>query len=41
MPMPPDAPRTEVTLTRTFNAPRALVWKAWTDPQMMARWWGP
>jgi len=34
-------PRTEVTLTRTFNAPRALVWKAWTDPQMMARWWGP
>lgn len=35
------APRVEVTLTRTFEAPRALVWKAWTDPQMMARWWGP
>ena len=36
-----QTPRTEVTLTRTFDAPRALVWKAWTDPQMMARWWGP
>lgn len=35
------APRVEVTLTRIFDAPRALVWKAWTDPQMMARWWGP
>ena len=34
-------PRVEVTLTRIFNAPRELVWKAWTDPQMMARWWGP
>jgi uncharacterized protein YndB with AHSA1/START domain len=34
-------PRVEATLTRTFNAPRELVWKAWTDPQMMARWWGP
>ena len=34
-------PRTEVTLTRIFNAPRELVWKAWTDPAMLARWWGP
>src|SRR5690348_6609781 len=34
-------PRTEVTLTRIFDAPRALVWKAWTDPAMLARWWGP
>ena len=33
--------RTEVTLTRTFDAPRELVWKAWTDPAMLARWWGP
>ena len=33
--------RTEVTLTRIFDAPRALVWKAWTDPAMLARWWGP
>jgi uncharacterized protein YndB with AHSA1/START domain len=34
-------PRTEVTLTRIFDAPRDLVWKAWTDPAMLARWWGP
>jgi len=30
-----------VTLTRMFDAPRALVWKAWTDPKMMAQWFGP
>ena len=34
-------PRTEVTLTRIIDAPRELVWKAWTDPAMLARWWGP
>jgi uncharacterized protein YndB with AHSA1/START domain len=28
-------------LTRIFNAPRALVFKAWTDPFHLARWWGP
>src|SRR5690349_20680881 len=31
----------EVKIVRTFNAPRALVWKAWTDPAHVARWWGP
>jgi len=30
-----------VTLARVFDAPRALVWKAWTDPKMMAQWFGP
>ena len=30
-----------VTLIRVFDAPRALVWKAWTDPKMMAQWFGP
>jgi uncharacterized protein YndB with AHSA1/START domain len=30
-----------VTLTRIFEAPRALVWQAWTDPKMMAQWFGP
>lgn len=34
-------PRTEVTLSRTFAAPRSLVWKAWTDANLLARWWGP
>ena len=30
-----------LTLTRTFDAPRDLVWKAWTDPKFVAQWWGP
>ena len=30
-----------VTLTRAFDAPPALVWQAWTDPIMMAQWFGP
>ena len=28
-------------LTRTFNAPRDLVWKAWTDEAHLAKWFGP
>jgi len=31
----------EVVITRIFDAPRELVFHAWTDPQHMARWWGP
>jgi uncharacterized protein YndB with AHSA1/START domain len=31
----------DVILTRVFNAPRALVFKAWTDPKLTAQWWGP
>jgi uncharacterized protein YndB with AHSA1/START domain len=31
----------DFTITRVFDAPRELVWKAWTDPTMMAQWWGP
>jgi uncharacterized protein YndB with AHSA1/START domain len=38
---PTKDPRTEVTLTRIFDAPRDMVWKAWTEPTMLARWWGP
>ena len=32
---------TELVVTRTFDAPRELVWKAWTEPQRFMRWWGP
>jgi uncharacterized protein YndB with AHSA1/START domain len=28
-------------ITRTFDAPRELVWAAWTEPERMMRWWGP
>lgn len=31
----------DVTITRVFNAPRALVFKMWTDPKLLAQWWGP
>ena len=28
-------------ITRSFDAPRALVWKAFADPYHLAQWWGP
>ncbi len=31
----------ELVITRIFDAPRDLVWKAWTDPKMVKKWWGP
>lgn len=30
-----------MTLTRTFNAPRSLVWRALSQPEHVVRWWGP
>jgi uncharacterized protein YndB with AHSA1/START domain len=30
-----------VVITRVFDAPRALVWQAWTDPKMLGQWFGP
>ena len=31
----------ELVITRLLNAPRELVFKAWTDPKLAMRWWGP
>jgi len=31
----------EITITRIFDAPRTTVFKAWTDPKILAQWWGP
>ena len=31
----------EITITRVYDAPRELVWRAWTDPDELSRWWGP
>jgi uncharacterized protein YndB with AHSA1/START domain len=28
-------------ITRIFDAPRALVWEAWTNPKYVMQWWGP
>jgi uncharacterized protein YndB with AHSA1/START domain len=30
-----------MVVTRVFEAPRELVWKAWTDPKYVMQWWGP
>src|SRR4030095_12515220 len=32
---------TEFALTRIFDAARALVYEAFTDPDQLAAWWGP
>lgn len=31
----------EIVMTRTFDAPRDLVWRAYTDPDLISHWWGP
>jgi uncharacterized protein YndB with AHSA1/START domain len=31
----------ELRITRTFDAPRDLVFKAWIDPAHASHWWGP
>jgi uncharacterized protein YndB with AHSA1/START domain len=30
-----------MVITRVFDAPLELVWKAWTDPKYVMQWWGP
>ena len=36
-----DTNKPGLTITRTFNAPRALVFKAWTEAESLEKWWGP
>lgn len=31
----------ELVITREFDAPRELVWKAFTEPERLKEWWGP
>ena len=31
----------ELVVTRTFNAPARIVFKAWTTPELLKRWWAP
>ncbi|MDQ1261779.1 MAG: hypothetical protein QG575_960 [Euryarchaeota archaeon] len=33
--------RIDLIITRFLDAPRELVWKAWTEPERLIRWWGP
>jgi uncharacterized protein YndB with AHSA1/START domain len=36
-----EPPEQELVITRMFDAPRELVFKAWTEPEHFVRWWGP
>jgi uncharacterized protein YndB with AHSA1/START domain len=38
---PKASPETTLHLTRTFAAPREKVFRAWTEPEELKRWWGP
>jgi uncharacterized protein YndB with AHSA1/START domain len=31
----------EIVISRVLDAPRELVWRAWTEPEHLAQWWGP
>ncbi|WP_199717166.1 SRPBCC domain-containing protein [Flavobacterium sp. 102] len=31
----------EITVSRLLNAPIALVWEVWTNPDHIKNWWGP
>jgi uncharacterized protein YndB with AHSA1/START domain len=33
--------RTAFQMTRRFNRPRAVVWRAWSEPEQLRLWWGP
>ena len=36
-----DADVRAFEITRRFDRPRAVVWRAWSDPDELAQWWGP
>jgi uncharacterized protein YndB with AHSA1/START domain len=36
-----EATAQDITITRTYDAPRELLWRAWTVPEELAPWWGP
>ena len=36
-----QAPTPQFTITRVFDAPRDVIWKAWTDPVQASVWWHP
>lgn len=38
---PNEISKRMLTLKRTFNAPRKLVWEAWTKPEHIIQWWAP
>jgi uncharacterized protein YndB with AHSA1/START domain len=39
--IPVQSDEQQITITRVFDAPRELVFRAWTDPDQVAKWFGP
>lgn len=39
--MDTDTDRPQIAFSRVFDAPRALVYRAFTEPEQLAAWWGP
>ena len=37
----PKSSAQDFVFSRVFDAPRELVWKAWTEPGRLEQWWGP
>jgi PhnB protein len=37
----PQTNKKELKISRVVNAPRDIVWRAWTDPELIKAWWGP
>ena len=37
----PDIKERVLIITRIFDAPKELLWKAWTQPEAIKLWWGP
>ena len=39
--MPLETDSRDFSISRSFEAPRTLVWKCFTEPERMKQWWGP
>lgn len=39
--MTTDTAKIDLVFTRVFDAPVSEVWKAWSDPNYVMKWWGP
>src|SRR5919204_1624805 len=39
-PSPKESDKSKFVISRVFDAPRDLVWKAWTETKRLEQWWG-
>ncbi|MGX1305400.1 uncharacterized protein YndB with AHSA1/START domain [Amorphus suaedae] len=38
---PSPDPALDLVISRRIDAPKALIWRAWTDPSLLEKWWCP